>query len=100
MTDTAIVPTSPTACILADASISPNTRAAYASALAGFDRAGAPETDDGIAAYLGTLYDAGRAASSAAMVVAALRFRARLADRPAPTGPAVERALAGFRRQA
>ena len=34
------------------------------------------------------------------MMVAALRFRARLNGRPSPTGPAVERALAGFRRQA
>ena len=89
-----------TARTLADASISANTRAAYTSALAGFDRTGAPETDAGIAACIGALYDAGRAASSAAMMVAALRFRARLDGRPSPTGPAVERALAGFRRQA
>ena len=59
-----------------------------------------PERARGIAACIGALYDAGRAASSAAMMVAALRFRARLAGRPSPTGPAVERALAGFRRQA
>ena len=85
---------------LADASISVNTRLAYRSALAGFDGSGAPETDDGIASYLGQLFDAGRAASSAAMVVAAIRFRARLAGRPSPTGPAVDRALVGFRRQA
>ena len=107
--DTAIVPAATpgalargasTARTLADASISPNTRTAYTSALAGFDRTGAPETDAGIAACIGTLYDAGRAASSAAMMVAALRFRARLDGRPSPTGPAVERALAGFRRQA
>ena len=107
--DTAIVPAATpgalatgaaTARTLADASISANTRAAYTSALAGFDRTGAPETDAGIAACIGALYDAGRAASSAAMMVAALRFRARLDGRPSPTGPAVERALAGFRRQA
>ena len=107
--DTAIVPAATpgalatgaaTARTLADASISANTRAAYTSALAGFDRTGAPETDAGIAACIGALYDAGRAASSAAMMVAALRFRARLNGRPSPTGPAVERALAGFRRQA
>ena len=85
---------------LADASISVNTRLAYRSALAGFDGSGAPETDDGIASYLGQLFDAGRAASSAAMAVAAIRFRARLAGRPSPTGPAVDRALAGFRRKA
>ena len=85
---------------LADASISVNTRLAYRSALAGFDGSGAPETDDGIASYLGQLFDAGRAASSAAMVVAAIRFRARLAGRTSPTGPAVDRALAGFRRKA
>ena len=89
--DTAIVPAATpgalatgaaTARILADASISANTRAAYSSALAGFDRTGAPETDAGIAACIGALYDAGRAASSAAMMVAALRFRARLDGRP------------------
>ena len=85
---------------LADASISVNTRLAYRSALAGFDGSGAPETDDGIASYLGQLFDAGRAASSASMVVAAIRFRARLAGRTSPTGPAVDRALAGFRRKA
>ena len=46
----------PTACRLVEASISPNTRRAYA----------------------GGLHDAGRAASSVATAVAAARFRARL----------------------
>ena len=80
------------------AQISPNTRRAYEAALRGFEGSGRPETDAGVAAYLGELYDHGRSAAVAAMVVAALRFRAKLHGRPSPVGAAAERALAGFRR--
>ena len=40
---------------------------------------GRPETDAGVAAYLGDLYEEGLSAACAAMAVAAIRFRARLA---------------------
>ena len=85
---------------LARASMSENTRRAYEVALRGFDRSGRPETDAGVAAYLGDIYDEGRTAAVAAMAVAALRFRARLQGRDSPVGPASERVLAGFRRLA
>ena len=85
---------------LAKASMAKNTRRAYEVALRGFERSGYPETDAGVAAYLGELYEAGRSAASASMAVAALRFRARLHGRPSPVGPAAERVLAGFRRLA
>ncbi len=85
---------------LAEASMARNTRRAYEAALRGFARSGRPETDAGVAAYLGDLYEAGLSAACAAMAVAALRFRARLRGRPSPVGPAAERVLAGFRRMA
>ena len=85
---------------LAKASMAPNTRRAYEAALRGFEGSDYLETDAGVAAYLGELYDHGRSAAVAAMVVAALRFRARHQGRDSPVGPEVERALAGFRRMA
>ena len=80
--------------------MSENTRRSYEVALRGFEASGHAETDAGVAAYLGDIYEAGRSAASAAMAVAALRFRARLRGRPSPVGPASERVLAGFRRLA
>ena len=88
------------AAYLAKASMSKNTRRVYETALRRFERSGNPETDAGIAAYLGDLYEQGHAAAVAAMAVAALRFRAKLNDRPSPVGAASERVLAGFRRLA
>ena len=85
---------------LAKASMAKNTRRAYEAALRGFERSGRPETDAGVAAYLGDLYEEGLSAACAAMAVAALRFRARLDGRPSPVGAASERVLAGFRRLA
>ena len=85
---------------LAQASMSVNTRRSYDVALRGFEGSGRPETDAGVAAYLGDIYEAGLSSASAAMAVAALRFRARLNGRPSPVGPASERVLAGFRRLA
>ena len=87
---------------LAEASIAPNTRSAYASALRRLDfwLKGHKLTDELLADYLGELFNAKRSPASAAMVVAAVRFRARLAQVDAPTGPATERVLAGFRRMA
>ena len=91
-----------TARALAEASIATNTRAAYASALRRLDDwlAGRTATDETLAGYLSELFDAGKASASASMVVAAVRFRARLSGLESPTGPATERVLAGFRRQA
>ena len=85
---------------LAKASMSGNTRRAYETALRGFEGSGNPETDAGVAAHLGGLYEEGHSAAVAAMAVAALRFRAKLNSRPSPVGAASERVLAGFRRLA
>ena len=86
----------------AAASLSPNTRRAYAGALRRLDdwldrRA----LDDAtLALYLAELHDAGRAAASAALAVAAAGFRARLVGQPPPAGPRTARVLAGYRRSA
>ncbi len=61
-----------TAADLAKASMSENTRRAYGTALRGFECSGNPETDAGIAAYLGNLYEGEYAAAVAAM--ARLRY--------------------------
>ena len=59
----------PTTRRLADASLSVNTRRAYAGALARLDawRGTAPLTDARLAAYLGAIFEAGRAPATAAM---------------------------------
>ena len=85
---------------LVRASIADNTRRAYETALRQFEQSKYPETDGGIAAYLGSLYEQGRSAACAAMLVAAVRFRARLRGSPSPVGAAATRVLAGFRRLA
>ena len=87
---------------LVEASVSPNTRRAYASALRQFDNwlDGRQLEDAALAAYLAELHDAGRAAPSAAMVVAAVRLRAKLAGEDSPAGEATARVLAGYRRTA
>ena len=92
----------PTTRKLADASLSVNTRRAYAGALRRLDawRGAAPVDDPLLAVYLGTIFVAGRAPATAAVAVAAVRFRARLAGQPAPAGEATARVLGGFRRTA
>ena len=93
----------PTTRKLADASsISRNTRRAYLGALARLDawRGTAPVDDASLAVYLGELFEAGRAPATAALAVAAVRFRATLAGQPAPAGEATARVLGGFRRTA
>ena len=87
---------------LADASISVNTRRAYAGALRRLDawRGPAPVDDASLAVYLGALFEAGRAPATAALAVAAVRFRAKLAGQPAPAGEATARVLGGYRRTA
>ena len=92
----------PTTRRLADASISLNTRRAYLGALARLDawRGTAPLTDALLAAYLGAIFEAGRAPATAALAVAAVRFRAKLAGQPDPAGEATARVLGGYRRTA
>ena len=92
----------PTTRKLADASISVNTRRAYAGALRRLDawRGAAPVDDASLAVYLGELFEAGRAPATAALAVAAARFRAKLAGQPAPAGEATARVLGGYRRTA
>ena len=84
---------------LADHSLSSNTRNAYARALRQFDAWRGPEvaTDATVAAYLGWLFEQGRAPATAALVVAAVTFRATLAGTTV-RGPQTARVLAGFRR--
>ena len=79
--------------------MSANTRAAYRCALRQFDtwRGAAPATDATLAAYLGWLFEQGRAPATAALGVAAVTFRATLAGTPV-RGPQTDRVLAGFRR--
>ena len=92
----------PTARRLVEASVSPNTRRAYAGALRRLDAwlDGRSLHDVTLAAYLAELHDAGRASSSASMAVAAACFRAKLAGQPAPAGERTARVLAGYRRTA
>ena len=92
----------PTTRRLADASLSVNTRRAYAGALRRLDawRGAAPVDDASLAVYLGELFEAGRAPATAALAVAAVRCRATLAGQPAPAGAATARVLGGFRRTA
>ena len=92
----------PTTRRLADASLSRNTRRAYLGALARLDawRETAPLTDARLAAYLGAIFEAGRAPATAALAVAAVRFRAKLAGQPSPAGEATARVLGGYRRTA
>ena len=92
----------PTTRKLADASISVNTRRAYLGALRRLDawRGTAPVDDARLAAYLAHMFESGRAPATAALAVAAVRFRAKLAGQPAPAGAATARVLGGFRRTA
>lgn len=85
---------------LVAASISENTRRTYAGALDRLDEtlAGRPLADASLAEYLAGLHEAGKSPAVAGIVVAAVRFRARLAGEAPPVGPATDRVLAGFRR--
>ena len=100
--ETAIGRPTPTARRLVEASVSLNTRRAYAGALRRLDAwLDGRELDDvALAAYLAELHDAGRASSSASMAVAAAGFRAKLVGQPAPAGERTVRVLAGYRRTA
>lgn len=93
-------PVSPRLADLFSHSISRNTARAYEAALTRLDArmGGSGPTDHGLAEYLGELYGQGRAPSSIALVVAAVKFRARLQGVSSPVGPVTSRALAGIRR--
>ena len=95
----ALAAATPTTRQLAAHSLSANTRGAYSCALRQFDtwRGAAPATDATLAAYLGFVFEQGRAPATAALVVAAVTFRATLAGTPV-RGPQTDRVLAGFRR--
>lgn len=89
---------------LVAASRSPRTLQQYRSALRRFDAwlaaEGLEEGDAAVALYLGRLDALGRAAASAAVAVAALRFRAANHGRADPVGRRASAALRGFRRTA
>ena len=63
-------------------------------------RGAAPVDDALLAVYLGELFEAGRAPATAALAVAAIKFRAKLAGQPDPAGEATARVLAGNWRTA
>ena len=104
----------PTTRKLADASISVNTRRAYLGAPAGLDawRGTAPVDDALLAAYLGAIFEAGRAPATAALAVAADRGRGQAvplradglaailatAERPRTDGRGVESHTTAHRR--
>ena len=92
---------SETARTLAAASLSANTRRAYAGALKRLDTyIGDGSLDDSaLAGYLATLFAEGRSPAVAGQVVAAVRLRARILGVPSPVGPATDRVFAGFRRE-
>ena len=100
--EAAIVRPTATARRLVEASVSENTRRAYAGSLRRLDAwLDGRELDDvTLAAYLAELHDAGRASSSASMAVAAACFRAKLAGQPTPAGVRTARVLAGYRQTA
>ena len=92
----------PSARALAEASLSAETRRIYAGALERLDTylGDAELNDKALAGYLGHLFDRGKSAASAGLVVAAVRLRARLMGQVSPVSIATERVLAGFRREA
>ena len=89
---------------LAVASLAKNTRRAYRGALRRLrdylESHGGSLNDEWLARYLGALFDRGHAPASASMVVAAVRFQAKVTGSPSPVGPATIRVLSGFRREA
>ena len=93
-------PVSRTLADLFGQSISRNTARAYERILERLDArlAGSIPTDHGLAEYLSELYDQGQAPNSIALVVSAVRFRAKLQGLASPVGPVTTRALAGIRR--
>ena len=97
-----LTPHTDTAHTLAAASIAPNTRRAYTAALGRLDTwladMGVPLRDPALAEYLSEVFEDGKTPAVAAMVVAAVKFRAKLTGTESPVGAATTRVLAGFRR--
>ena len=97
-----LTPHAETAQALAAASIAANTRRAYTTALGRLDtwlaETGVPLIDPALAEHLSELFEAGKTPAVAALVVAAVKFRAKLTGAESPVGPATTRVLAGFRR--
>ena len=88
---------------LVGASISSSTRRAYRGALKRLDEwLDGRDLDDGsLASWIGHLHGRGLSSSTAALAVAAARFRARMAGghgKNDPAGPLTGRTLAGIRR--
>lgn len=82
-------------------SVSKNTRTAYASALRAFEQwlDDRPLTEALVADYLTERFEAGLAPSSIEMIVAAIKFAARLSGAPAPLGFLTDKTLDGIRRE-
>ena len=80
---------------------SDHTRRNYASALQALDDWLDEQVldDASLAEYLVALFESGRAPASAAMVVAAVRSRARGSSQPDPAGPQTARIVVGYRRE-
>ena len=62
------------------------------------NRLGRRLDDAALAAYLASLYEAGRSPAVAGMA-AAVRFQMKLTGKPSSVGPVTERVLVGFRRK-
>ncbi len=92
--------TGPATAILIQASISPNTRRAYRGALEKLEAwlDGRSLDDGALADWITHLHGRGLSASTAALAVAAVRFRARMSGMENPVGPITGRTLAGIRR--
>ena len=93
----------PCALHLCEASISKNTRSAYTAA---YERASfalkmdAVQADDAdLAQYFTQMHDSGLSPATIRLCVAAIRFAARISNRPVPFGVICDRVLAGIARQ-
>ena len=87
---------------LIGASVSKNTLKAYEKALIGFDSflAGRTANDENLSEYLNLLHDRGLAPTTASLVVAAVKFRAKITNGKPIAGQITDRVLAGYRRDA
>ena len=87
---------------LISASVSKNTLKAYQKALIGFDYflAGRVASDENLSEYLNLMHDRGLAPATASLVVAAVKFRAKVTSGQPVAGQITDRVLAGYRRDA
>ncbi len=89
---------------LIERSIADNTRRSYTGAMnllqAWLEAHRSPLNDASLAAYLTHLFNEGKAPATAGLVVAAVRFSARMAGRKDPVvGELTERALSAYKRE-